>query len=69
MGRLRAGSWLLLSFVVSVYAQSAPAEAPMERASPVAIVLFLVLFFGGIAGYVGYTWWRGRKDQKDGSGR
>jgi hypothetical protein len=68
MGRLRAGSWLLLIFVASVYAQSTPAEAPMEQASPVTIVLFLVLFLGGILGYVGYTWWRGRKDQKNGSG-
>ena len=45
----------------SVYAQSA--DAPTEKASPVTVVIFLLLFFGSCAGYFVYVWWKQRKNK------
>ena len=50
---------LLIAF--SAYAQSTGAEAPAEKASPVTVVIFLVLFVGSIAGYFAYVWWNQRR--------
>jgi hypothetical protein len=53
----------LLSFfaLFSAYAQTAPAEAPQEPANMLAVVGFLVLFIGCIAGYIAYLAWQARK--------
>jgi hypothetical protein len=54
-------SFLLALAAGSAYAQSSVPEAPVEQASPVTVVIFVVVFLAACVGYVGYTWWRGRK--------
>ena len=47
---------------MSLYAAAAtPADAPAEQASPVAVIIFLVLFVGGCVAFGAYTWWNSRK--------
>ena len=47
---------------MSLYAAAAtPADAPAEQASPVTVIVFLVLFVGGCVAFAAYTWWNGRK--------
>ena len=48
---------------LSVYAQSAKPEAPTEQASPLTVLVFLVLFVGSCLAYAGYIWWRRDKDK------
>jgi hypothetical protein len=49
---------------VTAYAQSTAAEAPVEKASGVTVVLFLVLFVGMCVGY-GVWAWRNHKKEKE----
>ena len=49
----------LLLLALDTFAQ-AP-EPPVEKASPVTVVIFLVVFVGCCAAYLGYAWWSGRK--------
>lgn len=63
MAKLFAG--LLLS-LVSWAALAQTTEAPTPQASPVTVVIFLVLFIGGCIAYVAYTWWRGRSEKETG---
>jgi hypothetical protein len=42
-------------------AADASQEAPAEQASPVTVILFLVLFIGACVAYVGYAWWTRKK--------
>ena len=62
MVRLLSGFLLVLASCCA-YAQST-ADAPAEHASPVAVVIFVVLFIGACVGYVAYTWWNGRKKEQ-----
>ena len=39
------------------------ADAPVEKADPMVVVAFLVLFLGGCLGYVVYLYWSRRKDK------
>jgi predicted permease len=48
-----------LLFASSAFAEAA--EAPTEKASPFAVMVFLVLFFGAIVAYFVYLWWNQRK--------
>ena len=48
---------VLIAF--SACAQST--EAATEKASPITVVIFLVLFVGSIAGYFAYVWWSQRR--------
>ena len=60
-------SWLLpVLLISSAYAQ---AEPPTEKASPVTVVIFLLLFVGSIAGYFAYIWWNQRKKRQRGEER
>ena len=59
MARLLSALLLFLSFACA-YAQSSAPEAPVEHASPLTVVIFLVMFIGACVAYVAYTWWRGR---------
>lgn len=59
MARLLAGFILLLT-MFSAFAQ---AEVPTEHASPITVIIFVVMFVGCCIGYVAYTWW-GRKKKK-----
>ena len=52
---------LLIAF--SAYAQ---AEPPTEKASPVTVIIFLLLFVGSCAGYFAYIWWNQRKTRQRG---
>jgi CHASE2 domain-containing sensor protein len=55
---------LLIAF--SAYAQT---EAPTEKASPLIVVIFLVLFVGSCVGYFAYMWWNQRKSRQRGEGK
>ena len=57
-----------LPFFVALSA-FAQAEAPTEKASPVTVVIFLVLFVGSCAGYFLYVWWNQRKSRGEGEKR
>jgi flagellar basal body-associated protein FliL len=47
----------------AVYAAAAtPADAPAEQASPVTVIIFLVLFVSGCVAFGVYVWWNGRKN-------
>ena len=59
-------SFLLALASCSAYAQNSGAEAPVEHASVLTVVIFVVLFVGGCVGYIGYTWWRGRQKEERG---
>jgi hypothetical protein len=55
----------LLLFIYSVAAFAADkADAPVEKADPMVVVGFLVLFFGSCAGYVAYLLYTKRKEAK-----
>jgi hypothetical protein len=54
-------SFLLALASWSAYAQSSGAEPPIQHASPLTVIIFVVLSIAACIGYVGYTWWRGRK--------
>ena len=56
-----------LLIAASAYAQTA--DAPTEKASPVTVVIFLLLFVGSIAGYFGYVWWTQRKVKAEAQGK
>jgi flagellar basal body-associated protein FliL len=46
----------------SLYAAAAtPADAPAEQASPVTVIIFLVLFVGACVAFGAYIWWNSRK--------
>ncbi len=60
MGRLLSGLLLILT-VCSAYAQAT--EAPTEHASPLTVIVFIVMFVGSCVGYFAYIWW-GRKKKK-----
>lgn len=45
-------------------AQEKAAEAPQEHASPLTVIIFLVLFLGSCAVYGWYAWWSGRKEKE-----
>jgi flagellar basal body-associated protein FliL len=57
--------FLLVAF--SAYAQAA-AEAPVDKASPVTVIIFLLLFVGSCAGYFVYLWWSQKKVRAAGQG-
>ena len=47
--------------VCSTFAQAQGAEAPVDKASGLTVVIFLLLFVGSCAGYFAYVWWTERK--------
>ena len=57
-------SFLLLLASCFAYAQSSGAEPPVEHASLLTVVIFILLFVGACVAYIGYTWWRGRKKEE-----
>lgn len=59
-------SFLLALASWSAYAQSSGAEPPVEHASMLTVVIFVVLFVAGCVGFVWYTWWQGRKEKERG---
>ena len=56
----------ILPFLVatSVHAQSAVEEQVAEGAGPVAITIFVLLFFGGCVWYAWLTWRNEKKDRE-----
>lgn len=56
-------SLLLPLFSFAALAQSA-AEAPVEKASPLVVVLFGIVFVASCVGVLGWMWWNNKK--KDG---
>ena len=57
---------LLLSLTpLFALAQGAAAEAPVEKASPLTVIVFLALFAGGCLGYFAYIWWQRKKHSED----
>lgn len=53
----------------SAYAESTGADAPADKASPLTVVIFLVLFIGSIAGYFAYLWWQQRRIRQESRGK
>jgi hypothetical protein len=62
MSRLVAGAFSFL-VCLSAFAQQAT-ESTTEHASPLAIILFLVLFLGSGFAYAAYLWWTHKKEGK-----
>ena len=57
MNKLIAAIWLLLSSGMTLAANLGDAaNAPVDTVSPVYVVLFLILFFGSIVGYLVWVW-------------
>jgi hypothetical protein len=52
-----------LILALSAYAQTP--EPPVEKASSLTVVIFLVLFIGSCVGYVGYTLWTSMKKRDE----
>ena len=59
-------SLLPLLFPLLAFAQQAADEAPVEHASPVTVVAFLALFFGGILAYAVFLWRKARGRNAEG---
>ncbi len=49
---------------LSAFAQAA--EPPVEHASPLAVGIFVLLFVVACVGFIGYTWWSGKKRKERG---
>jgi len=62
MSRLLASAFVLLAPLLA-YAQESKPEAPVEKADPLVVILFLVLFVGSGLVYGGYLWWNRKKDK------
>lgn len=63
MSKLIAGLLPILASWALSAAAVTPADAPAERASPVAVIVFLVLFVGGCVAFGVYLWWNSRKEK------
>jgi hypothetical protein len=63
MRRLVA-AFIAFFFALSAFAQASGAEPPVEKASALTVVVFIVLFIGGCVGYLLYTWWSQGKRPK-----
>jgi hypothetical protein len=63
MAKLLSELFLLL-MVCSAYAQSSGAEAPVEKASGLTVVIFLLVFIGSCVAYFAYIWWNAWKKRK-----
>lgn len=61
MSRILSALFLFLASFAA-FAQRAADEAPVEKASPVTVLIFLALFLGGCLAYVVYVWVRRKKD-------
>lgn len=59
----RLCSFLLILASWCAYAQSSGAEPPVEHASLLTVAIFIFVFVAACVGYVGFTWWRGRKKE------
>jgi len=67
MTRIVTSLYLWLLFALSAYAQNAPEPPPTaytEPASATAVVVFLVLFFGSIALFGFWIWYRSKKQRQ-----
>lgn len=53
----------LLILALNAYAQTP--EPPTEKASVVTVVIFLVMFIGSCAGYLGWVLWSARKNRDE----
>ena len=56
---------LLLLAQLPAWAIDPPKEAAVEKADPMVVVGFLVLFIGGCLGYVAYLMYTQKKEKKD----
>ena len=61
-------SFLLTLASWAAFAQDAGAEAPVEHASMLTVVIFVVVFVASCVAWGVYTWWHGRnKAERDGT--
>jgi hypothetical protein len=51
----------------SAYAQTSATEVVIEPASALTVEIFVFVFIATIVGFVGYTWWAGKKKGKSGT--
>jgi cbb3-type cytochrome oxidase subunit 3 len=61
---IRLVSTLSILVATSVHAQSVAEEQAMEGAGPLAITIFVLLFFGGCVWYAWLTWRNEKKDRE-----
>lgn len=61
MSRLFSHLLPLLALWTLYAAAATPADAPAEQASPVTVIIFIILFVGGCVAFGAYTWWNSRK--------
>jgi hypothetical protein len=62
MRTLLGALYLLLCSAGLAFAQNAPApEVPLEPAGMTSMIVFFLLFFGTIAGFFVWVWYRHRK--------
>jgi hypothetical protein len=52
-----------LLLALSILPAFAETDPPVERASGLTVLVFVVLFIGGIAGYFAYVWWSAKRDK------
>lgn len=59
------GLWLAAWPVLAQQAAEVPIPSAAD-ASPVAMIVFIVIFVAMIGGFLGYIWMKGRSKNKDG---
>ena len=60
---------LLSGYSLAALAQEKAKDAPVEKADPIVIVAFLVLFIGSCVGYVGWlVYTKGKQAKTDAAG-
>jgi len=68
MKKIAASLYFLFAYVATAFAQNAQEQPPTaytEPASALGVVVFLVVFFGSIALFLFWIWYRSR-NQKEG---
>jgi flagellar basal body-associated protein FliL len=53
----------LLFLALDAYAQTP--EPPVEKAGALTVVIFVVVFVGLCASYLGYAWWSSKRKRED----
>jgi membrane protein DedA with SNARE-associated domain len=57
--------WMSLLSCLTYAEERAVEQAPTELASPMALVIFAVIFFGGIAYFCWFIWRKDRERQRE----
>jgi membrane protein DedA with SNARE-associated domain len=69
MYRIALSVWMSLFPYLSFAEERTVQHAPSELASPLALIIFAVLFFGGIAYFCWFIWRKERQRQRENASR